>query len=291
MKNIHVMQVSHVFKGARDFHLRGFFLRQQDMALHTQEFFEIVFILDGSAMHCTPGRKDQISRGDILIIPAGGSHGYEQTDRLLIFNLLFVLEDLDLPQLDLFSHPGFRFLFQRQHEYFENFGEYPRLHFPEPELSYIELLLRKLAKTREQTGGKCARLGYLLVIISIICDHWGSVKPQDRDFSPGIVKTVAYIGRHFREQIYLEQLAGIAAMSKNSLLRNFRRIMHCSPMDYLLQHRLEQACRQLLGTTLRIKEIAAGCGFSDLTYFTRIFKKKMGCTPGAYRRGNPPDRQ
>ena len=110
-----------------------------------------------------------------------------------------------------------------------------------------------------------------------------AVKSSGYEIPPGVMKAAAYLDKHYRKDIYLDDLAEIAAMSKNSLLRNFRRIMHCSPMEYLLQRRLAQVCRQLTGTSLLVKEIASECGFTDLAYFTRIFKRKMGCTPGDYR--------
>ena len=125
----------------------------------------------------------------------------------------------------------------------------------------------------------------LLVLISIICDHWESFRHRAPEFSQGVVRAAAYIDRNFRRPVRLDELARTADMAKNTLLRNFRRATGCTPMEYLLRRRLARACGMLMQTTLRINEIAAECGFADTAYFTRVFRKKMGCTAGEYRRG------
>ncbi len=284
-----VMRVGDVFKPKDQLHLRGFFWRQKDMPLHQQEFFEIVFILNGEAMHCTPERMEKISRGDVLIIPAGGRHGYFNTENLLIFNLLFVLEDLSLPQLDLLKHPGFRHLFLRQVEYFDHQGQYPHLHFAEADIADLESLLRRLAHTPESSAA--TRLGYLLVLIGMICERWESQCDSDRLFFQNIVKAVNFCHTHYAEAIYLEDLARVAAMSKNSLLRNFRKVMLCSPMAYLLRLRLAKACQRLLNSPDRVNEVATACGFADVTYFSRIFKANLGVSPQKFRgRGGSNDK-
>ena len=276
-----IMHVSDVFKPGTKLHLRGFCWRQKDMPLHQQEFFEIVFILGGSAMHCTPERMEKISRGDVLIIPAGGRHGYLKTEKLLIFNLLFVLDDLPLPQLDLMKDPGFRHLFLRQVEYFDHQGQYPHLHFEEPEFSRLESLFSRLGHTRQDSVA--LRLGYLLVLIGMICERWESQCDSDRLFFQNIVKAVNFCHTHYADQIYLDDLARVAAMSKNSLLRNFKKVMLCSPMTYLLRLRLARACQLLLNSTCRVNEVAVACGFSDVTYFSRIFRENLGVSPQKFR--------
>lgn len=276
-----IMRASDVFRTRSELPLRGFFWRQKDMPLHQQEFFEIVFILDGTAMHCTPERMEKISRGDVLIIPTGGRHGYLNTEKLLIFNLLFVLEELPLPQLDLLKDPGFRHLFLRQVEYFDHQGQYPHLHFDEPEISHLESLFCRLGHTK--ASGAALRLGYLLVLIGMICERWESQCDSDRLFFQNIVKAVNFCHTHYAEAIYLDDLARVAAMSKNSLLRNFKKVMLCSPMTYLLRLRLARACQMLLNSTDRVNEVAAACGFADVTYFSRVFRENLGVSPQKFR--------
>ena len=56
-------------------------------------------------------------------------------------------------------------------------------------------------------------------------------------------------------------------------------------MDYLNRQRIEQACFQLAATDDSITEVAYKCGFNDLSYFIRTFRKYKGVTPGRYKKG------
>ena len=71
----------------------------------------------------------------------------------------------------------------------------------------------------------------------------------------------------------------------------FRRVLGLSPMEYLLNHRLEQACHLLLTTHWPVSQVAEACGFGDASYFGKAFRKKTGLSPAKYRaqqRPNPP---
>ena len=62
-------------------------------------------------------------------------------------------------------------------------------------------------------------------------------------------------------------------------------------MEYLLNHRLEQACHLLLTTHWPVSQVAEACGFGDASYFGKAFRKKTGLSPAKYRarqRPNPP---
>ena len=73
-------------------------------------------------------------------------------------------------------------------------------------------------------------------------------------------------------------------MSISHLQRMFMKIIGIRPGQYILQQRLNAACRLLEETDLGITEIALNTGFCDLSHFTKIFKRERGVTPGEYRR-------
>ena len=66
-------------------------------------------------------------------------------------------------------------------------------------------------------------------------------------------------------------------------MKYFKKVMGTSFIDYLNEYRLSMASRLLLTTSDNILEIAAECGYDNLSYFNRLFKKKFGVTPSAYR--------
>lgn len=82
----------------------------------------------------------------------------------------------------------------------------------------------------------------------------------------------------------LEQLAAEAQLSPTELRRAFQKHLGTSPRQYLLQTRLEAACRLLQTTDRTVQDIAFTVGFESLHYFTRCFSKTYGTPPGQWRK-------
>ena len=102
-----------------------------------------------------------------------------------------------------------------------------------------------------------------------------------------IKKTLYYIETHFREQITIDDIAADAGVSVSTMLRLYHDILHTTPIQYVLQYRLEQIREELLlYPDSSISETAYSCGFNDISYFNRCFLKKYGCTPSEFRRNH-----
>lgn len=98
-----------------------------------------------------------------------------------------------------------------------------------------------------------------------------------------IQKMLSYIWEHYAEAVTLEDIAGAANISRSEAGRCFNTYMGCSPVDALIQHRLQIAHRLIKDTTLTLQEISYSCGFNSVHYFSRQFRKTYGYTPGQYR--------
>jgi len=94
-----------------------------------------------------------------------------------------------------------------------------------------------------------------------------------------------FIYSNYAEKLTLEDIAGSANISEREALRTFKRILGKAPFDYLNEYRLNKARELLESTDLPITEIALDTGFSDSTYFGKVFKKYFHCTPREYRKG------
>jgi AraC family transcriptional regulator len=90
-----------------------------------------------------------------------------------------------------------------------------------------------------------------------------------------------FVRKHITEKISLESLQKVAHMSKSSLTRMFKKELGISPMEYVINQRLQHA-KELLRMTKSVKESCFGAGFTDVNYFVRLFKSREGLTPGAY---------
>lgn len=96
-------------------------------------------------------------------------------------------------------------------------------------------------------------------------------------------KAVYYIKSHLTEKITVPMLAEFEGLSESRFYAVFKENMGVAPIDYVNNLRIERACNLLSSSPMNVSKIGESCGFSDNFYFSKIFKKKMGMTPTAYK--------
>ncbi len=92
-----------------------------------------------------------------------------------------------------------------------------------------------------------------------------------------------FIDNNYKTEIRLKQLSDIAGMTPAAFSRYFRIQTGKTVSDYIIEIRLGHAARSLVDTNTSIAEICYDCGFNNISNFNRIFKKKKGCSPSAFR--------
>lgn len=92
-------------------------------------------------------------------------------------------------------------------------------------------------------------------------------------------KMLSYIYENYAEPVTLEDIAKAADISRSEAGRCFHTYMGCSPIDALIQYRLQMAHQLLNERTQTLQQISYACGFNSVNYFSRRFKKKYGYTP------------
>jgi len=93
----------------------------------------------------------------------------------------------------------------------------------------------------------------------------------------------AFIEANYDRPIRLADLAWEARLSVSRVAHQFREKRGLSPMEYVLQVRLGHARRLLETTDLELRQVAELVGFRSTAYFGRVFKKRLGVSPGQYR--------
>ena len=93
-----------------------------------------------------------------------------------------------------------------------------------------------------------------------------------------------YLDQHYQEKIILDQLANNFYINKFYLTRIFKEQFGISVTNYLLRVRITHAKQLLRFSNLSIEKIGQECGMNDANYFSRMFKKIEGSTPGEYRK-------
>jgi signal transduction histidine kinase/CheY-like chemotaxis protein len=105
--------------------------------------------------------------------------------------------------------------------------------------------------------------------------------------SQTVRQAMAYIHEHYGESVSRADLARFVAITERYLTHCFREEMGITPMAYINRYRVKRAKLLLEQGKLNITEVAQAVGFSDASYFNRVFRQEVGIAPGAYQRGEP----
>lgn len=95
---------------------------------------------------------------------------------------------------------------------------------------------------------------------------------------------LSYIQEHYKEKIYIKDLAAQAGLNEQYFCRLFRKVLRMSPVEYMNHYRMSKAIGLLEQTELSVTDVAYECGFHDMGGFIRNFKRITDTTPLQYRK-------
>ena len=101
---------------------------------------------------------------------------------------------------------------------------------------------------------------------------------------PKVLEMKDYIARHYNEELDLKELSRIFGFNYHYLSSYFNQHTKEGFSEYLNKIRIEKACEMLKDSQCTIAEVSRQSGYSDQSYFCRVFKKITGDTPSTYRR-------
>jgi len=258
-------------------------IETHELLEHRHDFLEISYVGEGSGTHRVGERTIRVSQGDVFLIPVGASHVFRpsSTSRqypLVVYNCV-VSPDAVLRLLHAF--PGGAAIEDLLHGgdirgCRDQDGEYRRMFLR---------LYDEYASDRplKETALFAGVLDLLLMVYRHVTTR--------EDESPGGVHTgmaaaLAMVHARFGEPLTADALAREAGVGARQLHRLFVRHTGMSSMAYVQNVRMEEACRLLRSTSRKVSDIAAAAGYADIAFFNRLFRRKVGQTPGEYRRAH-----
>jgi AraC-like DNA-binding protein len=93
-----------------------------------------------------------------------------------------------------------------------------------------------------------------------------------------------YVKNHFREEITLEEIAGLVSMTVPSFCRYFKKITNKTFIQFVNEYRLVHASKLLAEKPLSITEVCFESGFNNFSHFNKSFKAFTGQNPSVYRK-------
>ncbi|MCI8991121.1 MAG: AraC family transcriptional regulator [Eubacterium sp.] len=126
----------------------------------------------------------------------------------------------------------------------------------------------------------------LLHILAVLSGY-NMFTPTEKSHNKHVedIKTIlTYIKEHYREKIYIADLAREISLNEQYFCRFFKKAIGLSPIEYVNEYRIKQSLRLLEETDCPVMEICLECGYNNLGNFLREFRKRTNTTPLQYRK-------
>ncbi len=239
--------------------------------LHSHPHYEIYFLYEGERRFFLNDALYNLFAPCIVVIEPYVLHKTEGGAFKRI-NIDVLPEYLNQYQKDVLEEAGCKILVPK----------------PEEKAAFLrDMLTLEGVKDEENHSSdiKNTLFSYIIYNISLLKAQDKTLYPINRNRLPeNLLLILDYINKNYRENITLNSLSEKFFLSKASIIYNFNHYLNFTPIDYLLNLRLNKARDELLTTKKTISEISEGCGFSSPNYFSFIFKKKEGISPLGFRK-------
>ncbi len=128
-----------------------------------------------------------------------------------------------------------------------------------------------------------------LSLLAHFAQTYGGMRPSDAVSEEGLApwqerRAKEIMRARFASNLTIADVAAECKLTPSHFARSFRRSTGVAPHEFLSQLRIEEAKRLMLSTKLPLADVALICGFGDQSYFTRVFSRIVGASPGAWRR-------
>lgn len=256
---------------------------------HKHDYIEVIYAIRGNGVNMIDHFSYPVIAGDLYIIKPGSLHSFYTPSKLTVYNLVF--------SLSLFSPGELRQLYECDHfrsifTHTPNEAQYNKIRLSPVQNSIIEPYFTQLFQELNQQGKGYRLLSksimvMLLTKICRICTEAGKNKvlldTTDNELN-SLSRILDYINRNFLQEITRGKIASIGNLSKNYVSEFFHKHTGTPLLKYINTLRIESA-KNLLSSRpdLNVGEIALRSGFSDTSYFTRLFHSMCSCSPSAFR--------
>ena len=268
--------------------VHAFLMKDYDIGMHEQEFYEINLISNGHGVHYINNNLVPASVGDVFIIPPNVSHGYVGGEGFDVFHIILSDAFMNKHIADLQHLPSFFTLFGAE-PLMRGKTKYPlHLTLSKEILNPTLNILLEISRYNDFSDpSECLiRNNLAMASIGLLCNAYSRSNPN-LDFSlseeHAMMESISYIHERYFEKITIEHLFQIAHMSRSSYIKKFKEICKMSPASYITKVRIDSASIMLLNTSLSVSEIAFKNGFYDASHFTKTFENIYGISPVAYR--------
>jgi AraC-like DNA-binding protein len=264
-------------KGTASFYSTRISVHSFEFKWHYHPEYELTYIVRGNGYRIVGNSHEHFSAGDLVLLGSNLPHTWwgKQEDGssceaiVIQFSNAFIEPFLQLKESQSIkillekAARGLRWMNEgkliRSIDELENQTEFDRI------LSLLSIL--KSLSQKES--------------IQLASDSYQNV--LSKKFESRINKVCTHLQLHFAESISLKQVADLVYMTESNFCKFFKKATSTTFSDYLNELRINEACHLLLSTEDNISKIANDSGFESLSYFNRVFLRKIKLTPSVFR--------
>lgn len=248
---------------------------------------ELVVVVAGPAS-CRVGSSGvELAVGDAWVASVASELERRSSDapQLQLLRVRFRSSQLAVGASDLCAVPGYLAFFKFERRLRARHGLEARLRLSSGALKDVVELVSKLEGelTSKKPGFEQVSGGLLCTLGVELARHYANMTAPLPEALVRLSPALEWLDEHFEGPMTLEDIVAAGEMSQSTLQRCFRRCFGSSPLNYVLELRMDKARHLLRNTEAKVKEIAPKVGIEDANYFTRRFRQHAGVEPTAYR--------
>lgn len=254
---------------------------------HHLRFLKIMYVVQGELyLNLSDHHTICLKKGNFIIVPPDVEHSvFSCNDNDMVVNLFIKLSTFEtafasmLMEADTFSVYFWQMLYGRDEESMIWFDSSPD--------EFLEKLVWQMDSEKEnpKEGGNFLLVSYVMTFVAYaLAYHKNDMKPVNgiqlqTEHFPAMIQ---YIRRHYNT-VTLSSLAEQFHRSEGYLSRYIRKETGYTLVQLLKRYRMKQAGIMLRETTLSVEQVMLEVGYTDISYFYKVFRQHFGMTPKKYR--------
>lgn len=222
---------------------------------------EILYFVEGCGKVICDMEVEEVSAGDIFVVNSNSIHSVKTNDVVRYYCLIVDKKFCDSNGIECSKR-----LFTK------------KINNDNIKKKYQNIV--DAFKNRTDFYKSRIRVSILDLLVALAVDFSVENKNRDSDKQTEIIKhVIEYISDNYNNEITIDTLSQFAGYSRAHLSRQFKKATGLSIVEYVNYIRCTNAHTMLVGENKTVSEVALECGFSNMSYFSKIYKRVIGKLP------------
>jgi len=256
---------------------------------HWHEEAEFFMLLEGEILFQVDTEYFPLRAGEAVFIESGDIHAayvLNEDTPCKFCALVFLPDLLASAQYDTIQQNAILPLQEKRQSFPRHIT--PAIPWQQELLHHLKQMMEAYAN--KMPGFETFMKGTLLIMLSKITaegrfENRSQSDDADTTKINRLKKVILYIQDNYQEPIRTRDLSELIPMSEGQFCRFFKMMTRKTPVDYINSYRIRQAADLLQQSERKISDIAFEVGFDNVSYFIKVFRKAMKCSPSEFRKG------